>query len=137
MVDRGKSLRRLVLAMQNQREIVPGGHEAWRKLHAVTQQHFRICVATQTRSDLGKHPQRRDVGGLFAYLRPQQRFCLRQSIIVERGTGGAHARVARGALDVLRIGEVRVMHIADVGVHLSEAQPCGPRSGRNATARLR
>jgi hypothetical protein len=91
----------------------------------VAQQHFGIPIAAQTCGHFGEHPERRDIGGLFAYLRPQQRFGFRQPIVVKRGAGGAHARIAGGALDVLPIGKVGVTHIADVGVDFSERQPCG------------
>jgi hypothetical protein len=62
---------------------------------------------------------------VLAYLRPQYSFGFGQPIVVQRGAGGAHARVAGRALDVLRVGKVGVTHIAHVGVNFSERQPCG------------
>ena len=113
----------LALAIEHGGVVVAGSIEARGELQAALEQQLRVGVAAQARRNFGEHPQCRHVGRVALEMRAQHRLGLRDAVLDQRRRGGKQPRVARGRLDVARVGCVRSRGVADRDEMVRERKP--------------
>ena len=105
-LDVGQRRLGLVLAMQHDRQIVPGAREARGQLQAVRQQRLGVAVAADAGGELGQHADRRDVGRRGLQMGFDQPLGLAQPLVAQRPRRRHQRRIAHRGADVLRVGRV-------------------------------
>jgi len=105
-LDVRQGVGRLLLAVEDDSQVVPRGLKARRQIQAVFEQAFGVGIAAEARAGLGQHPHGRHVRGVGLEALAQQVLGHRQAILDQGQGRDPQSRVSHAGLDVARVGLV-------------------------------
>jgi len=111
-LDVRQGVGRLLLTVEDNGQVVPGGVKAGRQVQAVFEQAFGVGVTAEPRAGLGQHAHGGHVGGMGLQALAQQVLGHRQAILDQGQGRDPQSRVPHAGLDVAGVGLVGAGRIA-------------------------